>query len=219
MTQSSAPSAVIGLFGGSFDPVHTGHIALARSAQVALKLTQMRLLPSGNSWQKKDQKTPAQHRLAMLRLALTEEPSWQVDDQEIVRGGNTYTVETLESIRTELGDQASLILLMGSDQLHNLASWHRYQDILKFAHIAVTQREQVRLQDFPAEVEQLLTNHGTDALPDAAAGNIVFFRMPAVAVSSTRLRAALMANEPVQGLLAPAVLDYIHEHRLYQSPS
>jgi nicotinate-nucleotide adenylyltransferase len=218
MTRSETPATVIGLFGGSFDPVHTGHVALARSAQVALKLTHMRLLPSGNSWQKPDQKTPAHHRLAMLRLALANEPNWQVDDQEIVRGGNTYTVETLEALRAELGNQVSLVLMMGSDQLHNLASWHRYEDILKFAHIAVTQREQVRLQDFAPAIEQLLTDHGTDALPDAAAGSIVFFRMPAVAVSSTRLRAALNANEPVEGLLAPAVLDYIHEHRLYQSP-
>ena len=217
MTNGSGPSAVIGLFGGSFDPVHTGHIALARSAQVARKLTHMRLLPSGNSWQKPDQKTPGHHRLAMLQLALADEPDWQVDDQEVVRGGNTYTVETLESLRAELGEHVSLVLIMGSDQLHNLASWHRYDDILKFAHIAVTQREQVELQDFSDPIEQLLTAHGADALPAAPAGSIVFFRMPAVAVSSTRLRAALSANEPVQGLLAPAVLDYIHQHQLYRS--
>lgn len=216
MTQSARPDKVIGLFGGSFDPVHAGHIALARSAQVALKLTQMRLLPSGNSWQKPDQKTPGEHRLAMLRLAIAQEPDWEVDDQEITRTGNTYTVETLESLRAELGEEVSLVLIMGSDQLHNLASWHRYNEILDFAHIAVTQREQVRLQDFTPEIEQLLSDCGADALPAKPSGSIVFFRMPAVPVSSTRLRAALSANEPVQGLLAPAVLDYIHEHRLYQ---
>lgn len=215
---SSASSSVVGLFGGSFDPVHSGHIALAKSAQVALKLTHMRLLPSGNSWQKPDQKTAGAHRLAMLKLAVANEPGWLVDDQEITRGGNTYTVETLQALRQELGDQVSLVLIMGSDQLHNLATWHRYEEILTLAHIAVTQREQIRLQNFDAVIEKLLTDHGTDALPPAPAGSIVFFRMPAVPVSSTALRAALKGNEPVQGLLAPAVLDYIHEHQLYQSP-
>lgn len=218
MTNRSAPPSTVGLFGGSFDPVHSGHIALARSAQVALKLTQMRLLPSGNSWQKPNQKTASEHRLAMLKLAVANEPDWLVDDQEIMRGGNTYTVETLESLRSELGEHVSLVLIMGSDQLHNLASWHRYQEILGLAHIAVTQREQIRLQDFNPEIEKLLTEHGSDALPPAPAGSIVFFRMPAVPVSSTALRAALRANEPVEGLLAPTVLDYIHEHRLYQGP-
>ena len=215
MTQSPAGRERIGLLGGTFDPVHVGHTALARSAEVALKLTGLRLIPTGQSWQKSGQRTPALHRREMLELATAAHPHWIIDDREIQRGGASYTVETLESLRADLGSEPALVLIMGSDQLHNLPTWHRYEEILTLAHIAVTQREQVRLNDFPDAVESLLTQHGRDALEDAPGGNIVFFRMPPVAVSSTGLRKALASGEPVNNLMSPAVVSYINEHQLY----
>lgn len=215
MTNTSAGRERIGLLGGTFDPVHVGHTALARSAEVALKLTAMRLIPSGNSWQKSGQRTPAEHRRQMLELATTDHPHWTIDSREIKRGGASYTVETLESLREELGPDPALVLIMGSDQLHNLSTWHRYEEILTMAHIAVTQREQVGLSDFPAEIEALLSRHGRDSIADAPGGNIVFFRMPPVAVSSTGLRRALANGDPVDNLLSPDVVSYINEHQLY----
>lgn len=216
-TRRASMRRVVGLLGGSFDPVHVGHIALARSAETALKLTELRLIPSGNSWQKPEQQTAAHHREAMLELAVQNHPNWTIDRQEIVRGGSSYTVETLIALRKELGDEAALVLLMGSDQLHNLPTWHRYKEILSLAHIAVTQRERVQLHEFTAPVDALLQEHGSDALQDIPSGNIVFFRMPAVSVSSTRLRHSLAHNEPVNELLAPPVLDYIRQHQLYKA--
>lgn len=215
MSQQPAGRERVGLFGGSFDPVHVGHTALARSAEVALRLTSMRLVPSGQSWQKPEQQTPPEHRRAMLALATADQPNWLIDSREIDRGGASYTIDTLESLRADLGSDPALVLIMGSDQLHNLATWHRYKDMLQLAHIAVTQREQVRLDDLPPEVESLLSHHGRDALDDTPAGSITFFRMPPVAVSSTRLRQALADNEPVDNLLSPAVFAYIKEHQLY----
>lgn len=214
---SNARLERIGLIGGSFDPPHVGHIALAKAAEVALGLDQLRFIPTGQSWQKAAQATPAEHRLAMLRAALPAHPNWRIDTREIERGGASYTIDTLESLRNELGPNVALVMILGSDQLHNLATWHRWRELLRHCHIAATQRERVVLHDFPPEVEALLQTHGRDALSDAPAGEIVFFRMPAVPVSATRLRAALADGEPTDGLLPPAVIDHIRRHHLYQT--
>ena len=208
-----------GLLGGSFDPIHVGHLALARAAQKALGLSGLIFMPTGQSWQKKNQRTPGEHRLAMVEEALKStdgaSQGWRVDDREVLRDGPTYTVETLAELRAELGPQTPLVLLMGSDQLLNLATWHRYTELLDYCSIAVTQREQVRLSDFPAPVEALLQKHGRDALSDRPAGDIVFFRMPAVPVSSTKLRAGLAAGESFPELLPQGVGEYIDQHRIY----
>lgn len=209
-----------GLLGGTFDPIHVGHLALAQAAQTALKLTSMIFMPTGQSWQKQHQRTEGAHRLAMARLALADgrrtEAGWRVDDREVLRDGPTYTVETLKSLRAEMGPKAALVLLMGSDQLLNLATWYQYEQLLDYCHIAVTQREQIGLQTFPPAVETLLTRHGRDALSDNPAGDLVFFRMPAVPVSSTYLRAVLANGEAMPELLPPRVGDYIDQHRLYR---
>ena len=215
----------IGLLGGSFDPVHVAHLALGRAAAVALALDRMLVIPTGESWQKagtgRPAATPARHRLAMARLAVAalgetvDGCRWSVDDLEARRGGPTYTVETLAELRAREGDAAALVLILGSDQLRNLASWHRWAELLDLAHLAVTQREQIPLTDLPPAVETLVRTRGTEALPDAPAGSIVFFRMPAVPVSATRLREDLAAGRPVDGLLPPGVHDYIIEHHLY----
>ncbi len=210
----------IGLLGGSFDPIHVGHLALARAAQTALGLSGLIFMPTGQSWQKTHQRTAGKHRLAMVREALKsaggDQQGWRADDREVLRDGPTYTVETLADLRAELGPLTPLILLMGSDQLLNLATWHRYEELLDFCSIAVTQREQVRLTDFPAPVEALLNKHGRDALSDRPAGDIVFFRMPAVPVSSTSLRAGLAAGESFPELLPQGVGEYIDQHRIYR---
>ena len=108
-----------------------------------------------------------------------------------------------------------VVLLMGSDQLLNLATWHRYPELLSFAHIACTQRERVAMDTLPARVEALVRSHGRDALPDAPAGAIVFFGMPPVPVSATALRAQLARGERPGELVPAVVLDYIDSHRLY----
>jgi nicotinate-nucleotide adenylyltransferase len=208
--------ARIGLLGGTFDPIHIGHLALARAAQQALLLDEVRFIPTGRSWQKRGEAADGAHRLAMTRLAVGNTPGWQVDTRELDREGATYTVDTLRELRTELGPEPALVLLLGADQFHNLATWHRYQELLEHAHIAATARGPDRLAEFPPAVEALLDAHGRDALPDAPAGSIVFFRMPPVPVSATALRTALARGEPHADLLPAPVLDYIERHHLYQ---
>lgn len=210
--------ARIGLLGGTFDPIHVGHVALARAAQAAFGFDEIRFLPTGISWQKGEVSTPAEHRLEMVRLAIGGHPGFVIDDREVRRGGNTYTVDTLGELRAELGESASLVLLLGSDQLRNLATWRRYRELLDLAHIAITRREQISLARLPDPVEALVADHACDYLPDAPSGTIVFFGMPFVPVSATRLREQLLYGERPAELLPAGILEYIESHRLYRPP-
>lgn len=209
----------IGILGGTFDPVHVGHLALARAARDALALDEVRFLPTGRSWQKDASAADAGQRLAMVRLAIAGEPGFVADPRETLRAGATYTIDTLAELRAELGAAPAIVLLMGSDQLRNLATWRRYRELLAFAHIGCTQRERVRLEGLAPEVDALVAAHGRDALPDTPAGAIVFFSMPPVPVSATALRERLALGERPAELVPPAVLDYIDSQRLYRRPA
>jgi nicotinate-nucleotide adenylyltransferase len=216
----------VGLLGGSFNPVHVGHLALGRAAVAAFDLDRMVVMPTGNSWQKAGSahgQVDGAHRLAMVRIALgafASRPSagceWVADDLEVARAGPSYTIDTLQTLRERLGPAPALILILGSDQLHNLATWHRWRDLLDFAHIAVTQRERVPLAGLPEPVERLVAQRGVQALPDEAAGSVVFFQMPPVAVSATGLRRQLARGEFPEALLPAGVADYIRRHQLYR---
>jgi nicotinate-nucleotide adenylyltransferase len=151
-----------------------------------------------------------------VRLAIAGEAGMAADPRETLRAGATYTVDTLAEIRAELGPEVALVLLMGSDQLRNLATWHRWDELLRLAHIGCTQRERVSLDRLPDEVEAMLGAHGRDALPDAPAGAIVFFGMPPVPVSATALRERLARGERPAELVPRAVLDYIDSNGLYR---
>jgi nicotinate-nucleotide adenylyltransferase len=215
----------VGLLGGSFDPVHVGHLALGRAAAEALDLDRMIVMPTGSSWQKAGTahaQTPASHRLAMMQIALSplaqahaQGCDWLVDDLEVGRSGPSYTIDTLQTLRDRLGPDPALILILGSDQVRNLATWHRWEELLDFAHIAATQRERVGLTALPEPVDRLVKRKGRQALPDAPAGSIVLFQMPAIAVSGTGLRAQLARGEMPEDLLPPGVPDYIRRHHLY----
>jgi len=209
----------IGILGGTFDPVHVGHIALARSARDALALHEVRFVPTGQSWQKNTSAASAGQRLAMVRLALAGLPDrggFVADDREVRRDGPSYTVDTLESLRDELGGEAMLVLIVGSDQFRNLASWRQWQRLFELAHVAATRRERIGLEDLPAALEAELAARGRDALPDEPAGSIVFFGMPPVPVSATSLRDQLSRGDRPAELLPRAVLDYIESHSLYR---
>jgi len=194
-----------------------GHLALARAASDALRLDEVRFIPSGQSWQKSGSGVDAASRLEMVRLAVGPTPGFVVDDREVRRAGASYTIDTLIELRAELGPGPALVLVLGSDQLRNLATWHRYRELLDQlpptvqAGTLVVSAGTVSATPVAARVREL------DALPDAPAGAIVYFRMAPVPVSATALRERLARGERPAELLPPAVLDYIERHRLYRA--
>ncbi len=228
--QRPAGCARIGLFGGTFDPPHIGHLVLARSAAIALDLDEVRLIPSGKPWQKTALATSAHDRLQMLCAAVRDRPPcpgehWrlEVDDREMRREGPTFTIDTLQELRAEYGPQAQLVWLMGADQFANLPTWHRWQELLDAVHLAVTSRGPEGMGQLPAAMQALLAERGRDALParnlpgiEGAGGSIVLFRMPPVPISSTALRRQLQAGERPHELLSAGVLDIIDRVGLYR---
>lgn len=209
----------IGLLGGTFDPVHVAHLALARAALEHLALDELRFLPTGHSWQKRRAGARTPERIEMLRIAVSALPRTSVDERETRRAGPTYTIDTLLELRAELGDAPALVLVIGSDQLRNLPTWHRWEELLAHAHLGVGRRAGDPLDGLDPRVQALVDARARDSLPDAAAGSIVFVPMPPMRVSGSELRKRIAHGERPVELLPPGVLDYIERNRLYCATS
>ncbi|MDY0309457.1 MAG: nicotinate (nicotinamide) nucleotide adenylyltransferase [Castellaniella sp.] len=192
----------VGLLGGSFDPVHRAHIALALAARDALGLEHVELLPAARPWQRGRLGAAPEHRLRMLELACADIPGLRVNPIELQRAGNTYTIDTLSA----LPDTARYTWILGSDQLANFCTWHRWRDLLQHVRLAVAERPGAPATP-PPELADALTPGGLVQIP--------FSPQP---VSATAIRQALAAGRPTESLLDPRVLDYIRTHRLYLDP-
>lgn len=217
----------IGLLGGSFDPIHFGHLQLARDARDRLHLAELRLIPAAQPWQK-GPITDAAHRAQMVALAIAAEPRLVLDMHEIERGGPSYTVDTLRALRAALGPAQPLVLVLGGDQLQRLYTWREWERLIDLAHIAVARRN-----DTPPALSPRLQawadahRTGIDALAalaDEPAGRLVDLPMTPVDAAATEIR-ALLAQPPSRArdarlaLCVPrAVLDYIARHHLYTDP-
>jgi len=194
----------IGLLGGSFDPVHRAHIGLALAAQDALALDEVRLLPAARPWQRAPLSTSAEHRLRMLELAVTPHAGLRVDPQELERDGNTYTVDTT----SRLTPDAHYVWILGSDQLRNFCTWHRWQDIVRAVDLAVARRPDAMLQ-VPPDLEQCL---------HALGRTLTVIPFPPMDISASTIRQRLVHGLPLHDWLDPAVMDYIDRHGLYRTP-
>jgi len=214
----------IGILGGSFDPVHRGHMQLARDALRLLPIDELRLIPTAQSWQK-SAPTPAADRARMVQLAIdSEAPEVRhrlvLDVREIERGGATYTIDTLRELR-QLLPTSPLVLIMGGDQFDRLDTWRQWRALPDYAHIAVARRGTAALAPRP-QLAAWHAEHRATApaeLASTPAGRTLEFDMSPMAVSSTEVRRRLAdpGAEPAQlaALIPPAVLDYIRAHRLY----
>jgi nicotinate-nucleotide adenylyltransferase len=211
----------IGLLGGSFDPIHVGHVQFARDAMRELSLAKVLFVPAGLAWQK-GPAADAMHRARMVELAIADEPRFALDRRELERPGASFTVDTLRQLRSELGASQSLVLLIGADQLQRFDTWKRWEELIELAHVGVAARPGHAVQ-LNATLTRWYAQHlgSVAAVAQQAAGVVVPIMMKPVDCSSTQLRAALSGASPpasgdgVAGLLAPAVLDYIRQHRLY----
>lgn len=207
----------IGLLGGTFDPIHHGHLRSAVEAHEWLALDELRLIPSARPPHRDSPGASAEQRLAMVQLAVADEPALSVDDRELRRERPSYTVDTLESLRSELGDSVALYLILGWDAFCGLPSWHRWDELLGLANLVVLQRP-----DYDLEVPEVLKDlMAARTLSDPAgsqapAGEIVLLAQTPLAISATHIRALLGEGRSPRYLLPDAVLGYIATNGLYR---
>ena len=211
----------VALLGGSFDPVHHGHVAVAALFEKLLQPDQLRIIPAGNPWQKSRSLASAEDRVAMLELAFAEAAiAVTLDRQEIERQGATYTVDTLRNVRAELGAQTSIVFLMGADQLQQLDTWRDWRALFDLAHIGVAARPGFSLATaaLPAVVAtEFQQRQGSLAqLRSTPSGHAYLAQTLDVDISATQVRAALQRGEKANSLISPVVLDYIQQHNLYK---
>ncbi|MDF2413455.1 MAG: nicotinate-nucleotide adenylyltransferase [Aeromonas popoffii] len=208
--------APIGLLGGTFDPIHIGHLRPAIEARDAIGLAEIRLIPNHIPPHRANPFCSSEQRLAMVKLAAAENAGFVVDERELKRDKPSWTIDTLIELRHELPD-TPLCFLMGMDSLLGLPGWHRWQELLDHAHLVVSVRPGWQ-PDYPGEVAELLARHHTTdatALHQRLAGHIWLADNQPIELSATRLRALLAAGEDPRYLLPPSVADYIRQQGLY----
>lgn len=207
------------LLGGTFDPVHEGHLALARTAAQAFG-AKVRLLPSSLPPHRPAPQASAAQRADMLRLATEGDPQLEVDARELGRSGPSYTVDTLAAVRAELGPDAPLGLLLGADAFLGLPGWHQWPRIPQLAHLVVVTRPGSRLDDLPPTLDAALQGRWTGdrtRLCHSPAGLVHQLVMAPHPASATAVRRALASGAATVPGLAPAVRAYIAQRGLYGS--
>lgn len=209
----------IGLLGGTFNPIHYGHLRMAQELAEALNLNEVRFIPSANPPHKAAPTVSAEHRARMVQLAIEHHPLFRLDSRELSRNGASYTIDTLISLRGELGDDVALCLIMGSDAFTQLNTWHRWQELLNFCHIILVQRpNDAPKQTLPTTLESLLHAHYTEHTEDLsqqAAGYIHMQAITALDISSTAIRSAFHKKRAPIYLMPDKVIEYINLHHLY----
>ncbi len=190
----------LGLFGGSFDPVHNAHVALARSALQTLQLDEVRWIPAGQPWQKTRRITEAVHREAMVRLAVDGEPRFVVDRRELAATGPSYTLDSVRALQAEQAG-AEWVLLIGQDQYAGLHTWQHWEELLDRVVLAVANRPGVVPEAHPT-----VRAHRHRSVP-----------LPMLDISSTDIRARVAARQPIDHLVPQPVARYIDQHGLYRA--
>jgi len=209
---------VIGILGGTFDPIHYGHLRTALDVQQTLGLEQVRFIPLRDPPHRGPPRLAAGERLALLRAALAGQPEFLADDRELRRRGPSYTLDTLGSLREELGPRISLCLLLGQDAFLGFADWHRPREILELAHLVVMHRPDAPPPRHP-ELEQLVAGRRVDdptRLRRAPGGLVHWVRVTQLEISATAIRTLLARELSPRFLLPDAVLERIRERGLYR---
>lgn len=196
----------IGVYGGSFDPIHHGHLRSALEVKQQQQLDELRFLPSGNPPHRDRARVSAEHRLTMLELAVAQAPGIVIDPRELEHDQPSYTIDTLESLQAQ-APKAELTLIIGMDQFSAFDTWHRWQELLQKINLAVMER--------PGEV---ISSNAEQILVGKFAERISITKVTQLNISSSRIRAELADNREIQFLLPLAVRDYIVENGLYKAP-
>ena len=212
----------IGILGGTFDPIHYGHLRLAQEIGQGLKLDEVRFVPSRTPPHRAAPLTSALERLAMVRLAVRDNALFNVDEREIRRSGPGYTVDTLAELRREIGPARALCLLVGADAFLDFATWSRWHELFALAHIVVAHRPGFPVEAWQARMPQPLAREYASrtlqqplAVHLAPAGGIVVVAITALDISATMIRDCIRAGTSPRYLLPDSVLDYIQTRKLY----
>lgn len=203
----------VGIFGGTFAPIHNGHLRLAIELRERLGLDRVNLIPSGEPPHRETPRISAQRRFDWVRLACEGEPGLVADDREVRRGGRSYTYDTLVDLRAEMPD-AALVLLLGDDAANQFHTWHRWREIPDLAHLVFAERPYETSAPAAELMALLRGKRAADAaaLRGQLAGLYLTAPLPPLAISSTRVRGLLKAGRSVRGLVPQAVIDsFTHE--------
>ncbi|AZC25852.1 MULTISPECIES: nicotinate-nucleotide adenylyltransferase [Pseudomonas] len=210
----------IGLLGGTFDPVHIGHLRGALEVAESMRLDELRLAPSARPPHRDTPQVSALDRLAMVERAVAGVSPLVVDDRELKRDKPSYTIDTLEQMRAELAADDQLFLLLGWDAFCGLPTWHRWEELLQHCHILVLQRPDADSEPPDALRNLLAARSVSDPLALAGpGGHIAFVWQTPLAVSATQIRQLLASGKSVRFLVPDAVLAYIDAHGLYRAPN
>lgn len=203
------------IFGGSFDPIHQGHLAVAKHLQI-LGLSNIIFLPCGRPALKNECAASANDRLEMLKLALDNQKGFEIDVREINRPGSSYAIDTLKSFRKQYGPLASLSFIIGEDAFAHLMEWHQWESILNYAHIINHTRPNLA-HAYPKKLQEYLKSHQCQDLQiikQKAHGHIFCLELPNFPYSSTAIKHAIQNKKSPEGL-EPKVLNYIEKKKLY----
>ena len=211
----------IGILGGTFDPIHYGHLRLAEEMLELANLRQIRFIPTGTPPHRDAPQVSAQHRSAMVQLAIADQPAFVLDEREVKRTTPCYTVDTLRELRAELGATQPLCLLMGGDAFLQLHTWREWEHLFELAHIVVGYRPNFtiaeRIHAVPAALRRQYQQRRctADALSRQPCGGVVELAIPKLEISATVIRSRVAEHRTIRYLLPNAVADYIHQHHLY----
>ena len=212
----------VAVFGGTFDPIHFGHLRLAQELAESVHLEEVRFMPGGTPPHRAAPQVTAEQRLEMVRLALGNNPLFKLDDREVRRSGPGYTVDTLIELRGEVGAERPLCLLLGADAFLELATWHRWHELFSLAHIIIAHRPGFPPESWPARMPEPLAREYSARLmrqPFAVhlspAGGIVTQAIAALDISASMIRDSLARDVSPRYLLPDPVLDYIRSNGLY----
>ncbi|WP_105648446.1 nicotinate-nucleotide adenylyltransferase [Cronobacter dublinensis] len=207
-------------YGGTFDPVHYGHLRAVEALAKEAKLTQVTMLPNNVPPHRPQPGASSAQRKEMVELAIAGHPLFLLDARELQRPTPSWTSETMAQLRQEAGPDAPLAFIIGQDSLLTLRTWHRYDDLLACCHLLVCRRPgypvEMKTEEDRRWLSARLAAHA-DELHRQPAGKIYLADTPLYPISATDIRARLAQRQPCNNLLPPAVLDYIHRHALYGS--
>lgn len=213
--------SLIGIYGGTFDPIHYGHLRLAEELNGILGFSRLYFIPSGSPRLRNAPIASKHHRVAMLSVAIQNNEAFMLDDRELRRDGESYSVVTLREFRKEVGSECALCFIMGSDVFLSLSKWHCWHEIFELCHIIVADRPGY-LSTFnnkmPSELTEALMNRQTPSIGDLKGsphGLIYVAPTTLQDISATVIRESIAANQSIRYLTPDAVLEYIKTNRLY----